>query len=256
MAEETALAAIPEAAKASDDVVAQVGDQVITFSQINTMLNSSSVVCVSVPALGTPERDTVRITMLDKIVSANLLYLDALKQEVHEDPVYQRDMQKFRNAILISLYRDRYLVDTIEISDKEIEAYYQSTDNPDVEMTDEVRTAITAVLRKQKLEKMSAEMRAKLREGVSVEIDESQLDPLQDAERADDTVLASIDGSPMTWGEVKAILGGKVSSASIEDRRNALNGLIDQRILVDKANASGLDADPTWHAITSTARPA
>ena len=55
------------------DVVARVGDQVITFSQINTMLNSSAVVGVSIPALGTPERDTVRITLLDKIVSANLL---------------------------------------------------------------------------------------------------------------------------------------------------------------------------------------
>ena len=69
------------------DVVARVGDQEITFSEINTMLNSSAVVGVSVPALGTPERDTVRITLLDKIVSANLLYLDALKKEVHQDPV-------------------------------------------------------------------------------------------------------------------------------------------------------------------------
>ena len=236
------------AAGGPTDVVARVGDQEITFSEINTMLNSSAVVGVSVPALGTPERDTVRITLLDKIVSANLLYLDALKKEVHKDPDYQRDMQKFRNAILVSLYRDRHLADSIKVSDEEIEAYHQSTDNLNAEITDEVRTAITAVLRKQKLEKMSAELRAKLREGVSVEIDESQLDPLQDAERADDTVLASIDGSPMTWGEVKPILGGKVSSASIEDRRKALNGLIDRRILVDKANASGLDVDPVYLA--------
>ena len=44
----------------------------ITFNLINTMLNSSAVVGVSIPALGTPERDTVRITLLDKFVSANL----------------------------------------------------------------------------------------------------------------------------------------------------------------------------------------
>ena len=248
MAEETALAAIPEAAKASDDVVAHVGDQVITFSQINTMLNSSAVVGVSVPALGTPERDTVRITLLDKMVSANLLYLDALKQRVDQDPVYQDDMQKFRNAILMALYRDRYLADTIEVSDEEIEAYYQTTDNPDAEMTDEVRTAITAVIRKQKLGAMSADLRTKIREGVTVEIDENELDPLKDAERADSAILASIDGAPMTWGEVRPVLGGKVSSASIDDRRQAVNGLIDQRIMVNKANASGLDTDPVFLA--------
>ena len=120
-----------DAAPASEsaDIVARVGDQIITFSEINTMLNSSAVVGVSIPALGTPERDTVRITLLDKIVSANLLYLDALKKEVHKDPVYQRDMQKFRNAILVSLYRDRHLADSIKISGEEIEAYHQNTDN-------------------------------------------------------------------------------------------------------------------------------
>ena len=59
------------------DVIARVGDQAISFNLINTMLNSSAVVGVSVPALGTPERDTSRIVVIDKVISANLLYLDA-----------------------------------------------------------------------------------------------------------------------------------------------------------------------------------
>ena len=71
-----------------DDVIARVGDQPITFNQLSTMLNSSAIVGLSIPALGTPERDQVRLTLLDKVISANLLYLDAVKQGLDKDPAY------------------------------------------------------------------------------------------------------------------------------------------------------------------------
>ena len=58
---------------AVDDIIARVGDEEINFSMINTMLNSSAMVGVSIPALGTPERNKVIITLLDKVISANLL---------------------------------------------------------------------------------------------------------------------------------------------------------------------------------------
>ena len=188
------------------DVVARVGDQVITFSQINTMLNSSAVVGVSIPALGSPERDTVRITLLDKIVSANLLYLDALKQGLDQDTAYQQELQKFRGSILTGIYRDRYLKDATEITDEEIEAYYQTTEKSDAELTNDVRAAIVAILRKQKLEERSAELRTGLREGVTVQLNDNEMDPLRDAERADTAVLAYIDDAPITWGEVRPVL--------------------------------------------------
>jgi peptidyl-prolyl cis-trans isomerase C len=247
-ADEVASGIAPAPNGEPTDVVARVGDQAITFSQINTMLNSSAVVGVSIPALGTPERDTVRIALLDKIVSANLLYLDALKQGVDQDPAYRQELQKFRSGILTGIYRDRYLMDTIEISDEEIQAYYQTTEKPDAELTDDVRAAIVAVLRKQKLEERSAELRTSLREGVTVQLNDNEMDPLQDAERADTAVLASIDGTPITWGEVRAVLGGKVSSASTDDRRRAMNNYIDQQILVNKASVQGLDKDPVFQA--------
>ena len=68
------------------------------------MLNSSAVVGVSVPALGTPERDTARIVVLDKVVSANLLYLDAKRQGLDKDPVYLRAMQQFSDGMLGGQY--------------------------------------------------------------------------------------------------------------------------------------------------------
>ena len=70
----------------ADDVIARVGDQTITFGEINTALNSAAVVGVSIPTFGTPERDIVRMTLLDKLISANLIYLDALDLGVDKEP--------------------------------------------------------------------------------------------------------------------------------------------------------------------------
>ena len=76
-------AAVSENAKIATDVIARVGDQVITFSEINTLLNSAAVVGLSIPALGTPERDTVRIALLDKFVDASLIYLIRDRGDTH-----------------------------------------------------------------------------------------------------------------------------------------------------------------------------
>ena len=112
-AAKTAAAKAPvmsaEEIAALGNVIARVGDQDITFNQINTMLNSSAVVGVSVPALGTPERDTARIVVLDKVISANLLYLDAQHQGVDKDPAYQRELRDFSNGMLANLYHRRFL---------------------------------------------------------------------------------------------------------------------------------------------------
>jgi hypothetical protein len=106
---------VPESAEADaadepGDVVARVGDQTITFGEINTMMNSSPIVGLDMPALGTPGRDKVRLTLLDKMISANLIYLDALKQGVDKDPDYQRDLRDFSDGILAGLYRQKEIM--------------------------------------------------------------------------------------------------------------------------------------------------
>jgi parvulin-like peptidyl-prolyl isomerase len=236
------------AAPLTDDVIATVGDQQITFSEINTMLNSSAVVGVSLPAMGTPERDTVRITLLDKVVSADLIYLDALKQGLDKDPGYQRDIAQFSDGILTTLYRNRYLLKGVEVSDAEVETFYKKSGAPEADLTDEVRMALKATLRKQRMNEMGEQLRATLREGVAVEINDAELDPLKDAERANDAVLARMDGKPVTWGTVKEQLGVKVSSTSSDQRRAAVNALVDERIMVDKARANGLERDPVYQS--------
>ena len=230
------------------DVVARVGDQDITFSEINTMMNSSAIVGLSMPALGTPERDTVRITLMDKMISANLLYLDALKKGVDKDPGYTNDLQNFSNAVLASLYRKKVLVGELEVSEDEIQAFYKASIAPGTELTEEVRTGIEASIRNQKLKEKNAALRDRLRDGIEVTINEKELNPDDDEVRADSEVVARYDGTALMWGEVKGALGTPLNAGSMENRLKALNQIIDNDLLSKKSREAGLEKDPVYQA--------
>ena len=138
------------------DVIARVGDQDITFHDLNTLLNSSAVVGLSIPALGTPERDTVRIAVLDKFISSNLLYLDAIKQGVDKDPVYQRDITRFSDSVLAGLYWDRQLAKEAEVTEEQIQTVFREKAAADDELTDDTRTQITSTLYKSQRQELMA----------------------------------------------------------------------------------------------------
>ncbi len=240
----------------STDVIARVDDQHITFNQINTMLNSSAVVGVSVPALGTPERDTARIVVLDKVISANLLYLDARRQGLDRDPVYQHQLRDFSNGLLAGEYRRRFMAGEIMVSEEEVQAFFTETMVPDTELTDDLHTQIEATLRKRKLHERLAAQRGELRKGFEVDIHAGNLDPAGDDTRADDVTMAEIGNEVITWGDVKAtvIAAGKAAVAldplamESDNRLPVLQGEIDQRIMALKAREAGLDGDPLYQA--------
>jgi peptidyl-prolyl cis-trans isomerase C len=253
---DTGAAAQPQAqlGAPSNDVIAKVGDQPITYSELNTLLNSSAIVGLSVPALGTPERNRVRITLLDKAVSAKLLYLDALKQGMDKDPVYVRDMQRFADGVLGGLYRQNYLIGDIEVSEAEVQEFFQKSVTPGTEMTDDVRLGIEAAIRKQRFEGRTATMQLRLREGVEIVIDEQKLDPAGDAERDDAAVVATINAEPVRWAAVKDLLGTESKRAAqaelhldeATERAKALDRYIDARIMALKGRAAGLEQDPVY----------
>src|SRR3990172_3583703 len=89
------IAIVASAANAQEpqDVIARVGDQTISFHEIDTMINSSSIVGLDIPAPGTQERNAARLSLLDKMISADLLYLDALKAGLDKDPDRQQKVK-------------------------------------------------------------------------------------------------------------------------------------------------------------------
>lgn len=230
------------------DVIARVGGQTITFSEINTMLNSAAIVGLSMPELGSPERDTVRITLLDKLISANLLYLDAVKNNVNHSPEYQLTVEQFKDAILANLYRSKVLVGEVEVTDEDVQAYYKDNIVAGTELTDELRTGIEATIRKNRVKQRTSTMRERLRKGHRSVIKVSDLDPAEDQIRSGDDVLAELDGVPITWSEIRPALQKARTMNSTNARIDAIDRIIDNRIMSQKAKEVGLEQDPVYQA--------
>lgn len=245
-----------EEVAALGDIIARVGDQAITFNLINTMLNSSAVVGVSVPALGTPERDTARIVVLDKVVSANLLYLDAKRLGLDKDPAYVRAMQEFSDGMLGSQYYRQIMAGEIPVSEVEIQEFFNKIMKPGTEMSDELHTQIEATLRKRKLHERLAAQRAELRKGVEVEVYADNLAAEDDAEQADTVPVAKYGDQVITWGDVKATLLAAGRGAAeldptameVDAQLAALEMVIDKRIMAARAREAGLEQDTMYNA--------
>jgi parvulin-like peptidyl-prolyl isomerase len=200
---------------------------------------------MSIPPPGTPERNRFRLTLLDKIISANLLYLDALDKGVDRTPVYQYDVEQHTESTLVKMYRKKILIGDIPISDEEIMDYYDKhVDKEKTPFTKDVGMAIEASLRNKEYQARLASLRDRLREGSQVVIDEGQLDPAQDGNRDDAAVVARVDQVAITWGEARPVLATSKETGTLEGRVAALNDDIDRRLMLQKARAAGLENDP------------
>ena len=242
------LGGAPVALAAGDmpaDTIATVGDQVITMGQIDTMLNSSAMVGMTIPAPGTPKRNQARLTILDKMISANLIYLDALRAGLRDNPVFQQDKKRFADSVLAGLYREKYLIGDIPITEQEVQEYRNRYVPKEQEFTDDVRLAVEARIRKDKFQKRAATLRERLRKGVDVKVMKDALAPEGEKERKSDTVVATIDGQPMTWGEVRDAV---MIAPTTAKRVGLLDDLIDTRLEAKKGRAAGLENDPVYKA--------
>jgi parvulin-like peptidyl-prolyl isomerase len=237
---------LPEGAP--EDAVASVGDQTIRFSQLNTLLNSAPVVGLSLPALGTPQRNQVVVGLLDKAISANLLYLDAIKQGRDQDPQYRKELQVFSDAILGGLYRARYLIGDIEVTPEEVDTYYREQIVAGTELSDRLRTGIEATIRKDKFKQRTATMRDRLREGIEVRLHEENLDVSEDPLRSDSDLVAEYGDHRITWAEVRDEMSLPLNTMSMERRIESLNKRIDAELMAEKGRAAGLEKDPVYLA--------
>ena len=238
----------------AEGVIARVGDEVITFSQLSTMLNSSAMVGLSIPALGTPRRNKVMITLLDKVISANLIYLDAKKKGTERQTQYTSDMKKFEDAVLVGMYKSNVLIGDIAVSEEDVIAFYNSDISPETELNDDSKFAIEAMIRKQRLTELKESMSERLRAGTEIKIHENVLSTDADIGRSDADVVAIIADKRITWSDVQVQMRGADYRASLaefyldndEERLLRLQEYIDNTLMADKALAAGLREDPEF----------
>ena len=231
-----------------DDIIARVGDQTISLREIDTMINSSTIIGLYIPAPGTPERNAARLSLLDKMISADLLYLDALKKGLDKDPDYQLKVKTFADNMLASLYKEKVLKGDIPVTEAEIQDYYTKNIAAGTELTAEVKMSIEATIRKEKFKARNEGMRQKIRQGATVVVMSKELEPGGDSSRKPSAIVAKVNNEEMHWGEVKAFVTSGTGKDSLKQRMKTLDNLIDDRIITAKARESGLEQDPVFQA--------
>lgn len=244
------IAIVAPAARAQEpqDVIARVGDQTISLHEIDTMINSSSIVGLDVPAPGTAERNAARLSLLDKVISADLLYLDALKMGLDKNPDYQQKVKTYVDNMLASLYNEKVLKGDLPVTEKEVRDYYKKNIAPGTELTDDVKLGIEATIRKEKYKARNEGMRQKIRQGASVTVVSKELEPAGDSSRKASAIVARVNNEEIHWGEVKAVMTSGVGKDPLKQRMDALDGMIDERIMTAKAREMGLEKDPVFQA--------
>ena len=231
-----------------DDIIARVGDQTISLREIDTMINSSTIIGLYIPAPGTPERNAARLSLLDKMISADLLYLDALKKGLDKDPDYQLKVKTFADNMLASLYKEKVLKGDIPVTEAEIQDYYTKNIAAGTELTAEVKLSIEATIRKEKFKARNEGMRQKIRQDAAVVVMSKELEPGGDSSRKPSAIVAKVNNEEMHWGEVKAFVTSGAGKDSLKQRMKTLDNLIDDRIITAKARESGLEQDPVFQA--------
>jgi parvulin-like peptidyl-prolyl isomerase len=230
----------------TDDVIARVGDETITFRDLDIIINSSAVIGIPIPDRGTRERTNMRLNLLDKAISVNLLYLDALAEGLDKNPVFQADEERYADETLASMYRQKFLIGEIPVSDEEIREFFKQRYPANTPFTQDIHLAIESVIRKDRYKARLATLRERLREDAEVTVFEDRIDPKGDAARTSTEVVATIDGDKVLWGEVRQVLAPPVESAAGESRRERLDDYIDNRIMIRKAKAAGLAQEPFY----------
>jgi parvulin-like peptidyl-prolyl isomerase len=236
-----------------DHVVARVGDQVVSVSDLNALLNSAALLGLPLAEPGTPEYRQQMRTMLNKAISANLIYLDARRNGIDRMPSYLEDVARFEDALIASLYHSRVMIGNVQASELEILDYYNTQTGRESDLTDELRLNIGSIIRAQKAAAIETTLRERLRQKVEVVIDHKVLSRAYDYRRSDADVVATVDGHRISWSQVKLSMldtGDDGRSASYLDddseRLERLEQYLDNAIMTLKGREAGLDSDPVF----------
>jgi peptidyl-prolyl cis-trans isomerase C len=239
---------------AQPDVIARVGEEVITFSQLDSLVNSSAMVGLSIPDRGTRERHQLMMTLLDKIITANLLYLDAKQRGLDRLASYTEDVNRFEDAVIASLYKAKVLLADSKVSEAEVLHYYNTQTSKEAELNDDTRLAIESIIRKQRMEELEATLHDRLMADIDVVINDRVLSSDYDAKRSDADIVATFNTHRINWSQVKDMMRGADPGAGPaafyigddEERRKRLEQFIDNAIMTLKGREAGFENDPVY----------
>lgn len=107
--------------RSPDDVVAIVDGEKVTESDLDEMLNLMNPM-----ERRSYEGPEGRKILLDVWIKNKILVAEAERVKLDKDPQVKRDIEDARTRILASTYFQRYVAETLGISDAEVSGYYEA----------------------------------------------------------------------------------------------------------------------------------
>jgi len=146
------------------------------------------------------------------------------------------------------------MIGETRVGETEVLHYYNTQTSMETELTDDVKLAIEAMIRKSKMDEFEATLRDRLRENVEVSIKEKVLSSDYDDRRSDADVIATYDSHRITWSQVKDLMQNANRNPSRanfyisnnEERITRLQQHIDNAIMALKGRKAGLENDPSF----------
>jgi peptidyl-prolyl cis-trans isomerase C len=235
-------------------VIARVGTEVITFSDVSSMLDRSVLLGLTPPEPGTPARERLMAELLDKAINANLIYLDAKYKGIDRLRSYVGDVTRFEDTIIASMYKSRALIGDVRASESEILHFYNSHADTQGELTEDLKLAIGSMIRQHKVDELEATLRQRLRKNVDVVINHNVLSNSYDNKRSGADIVATYNNHRVYWSQVKSAMldtehGHSPAVFYIDDdqqRRERLEAFLDEAIMALKGRAVGLENDPEF----------
>lgn len=237
-----------------DDVIARVGTEIITFSEVNSMLDRSVLLGLSPPEPGTPERERLMTELMHKAINANLIFLDAKYKGIDRLRSYVEDVTRFEDAVIASMYKSRVLIGSVQAGESEILHFYNTNADKETKLTEDFKLAIGSMIRQHKVDELEATLRQRLRRNVDVVINHRVLSTSYDNKRSDADIVATYKNHRVSWSQVKTAMldkerGHSPSVSYIDDdqqRLERLEDFLDKAIMTLKGRAAGLHKDPEF----------
>ena len=224
----TALAAPPD----PKAIAARVGDEVVTLGELLSAVGSLAVV----GAENAPNAPSARARMLERLITARLLYLDGRERKLDQTPLYEQDLHAFTDPSLAATYVDR-----LQKSHPLTDAAFQAAARKAGVTEPSALLRLRGKLLTEHEQEVRAEEIARLRQGVEITIHEENLDPAGDEARAPLTPVATVGGEVIAWRRLLPML--PATPRNVADRTKAVNRLVDQHLLAQAARRAGLDQD-------------
>ncbi len=222
----TATAAPPD----PKAIAAQVGDTTVTLGELVSAVGSLAMV----GAENAPNAPSARAQVLERLITARLLYLDGRDRKLDQTPLYEQDLHAFTDPTLAATYLVR-----LQREHPLTDAAFKAAIKKAGATTTAAQLRLRGKLLTAHEQQVRADEVARLRKGMKIILHKENLEPADDLQRAPLAPVAIVAGEMIAWRRLLPLL--PATPRNVAARVKAVNRLVGQHLLANAARKQGLD---------------